>query len=113
MASQGAKYLKRPGEQPSFRIGEVRNLVAEHDYLYSLYDADVTDGSDSHWRHLLVIPAAMSAASFSVGLALDDADSRKIDAGDLDWVATLAGNVQYAYRRYRVFPANELGRFVL
>lgn len=113
MARYSSYYRRPPGKEPVYTLGETRTLVAERDYLFSLYAVDVVVSNGNTGRHVLADPVAMSAVSFTVGVLLTEEDSLKVDAGDIDTVVTLANAVQGGYRRFRTFPANELGRFVL
>lgn len=64
-------------------------------------------------RHVLAVPVAISAVSLTVGVLLTEDDSEKVEAGDIEDIASLASAVQSGFKRFRTFPANELGRFVL
>lgn len=88
-------------------------LVAERDYQFSLYEVDVIASNGQTGRHVLAVPVAISAVSVTVGVLLLEEDSLKVDAGNLEDVASLANAVQGGFQRFRTFPANELGRFVL
>ena len=49
----------------------------------------------------------------TVGVLLMEEDSRKVDAENLEDIASLANAVQGGFQRFRTFTANDLGRFVL
>ena len=49
----------------------------------------------------------------TVGVLLMEEDSRKVDAGNPEDIASLANAVQGGFQRFRTFTANDLGRFVL
>lgn len=88
-------------------------LVAERDYQFSLYEVDVIVSNGQTGRHVIAVPVAISAVSVTVGVLLLEEDSLKVDAGNLEDVASLANAVQGGFQRFRTFPANALGRFVL
>ena len=111
-ARRDPRYLKR-GAEPDHRLGERRTVVAERDYLFTLYAVDVAASDGTRGRHVLAVPVAVGAVSFTVGMILSEEDSLKADVGDFEAVASLANAVQGDHRRFRTFPANELGRFVL
>ncbi|MCM2506099.1 hypothetical protein NDN16_20845 [Aureimonas altamirensis] len=94
-------------------MGEHRRLVAERDYQFSLYAVDVVASNGLTGRHVLAVPVAISAVSVTVGVLLTEEDSQKVDADDIEDIASLANAVQGGFKRFRTFPANELGRFVL
>jgi hypothetical protein len=94
-------------------LAEQRELVAERDYQFSLYAVQVVASNGLTGRHVLAVPIAISAVSITVGVLLTEEDSLKVDAGCIDDIASLANAVQGGYQRFRTFPANELGRFVL
>ena len=96
-----------------YALAEARTLVAERDYQFSLYAVDVVVSNGRAGRHVLAVPVAISAVSITVGILLTEEDSLKVDAGEIEVVASLANAVQGGYQRFRTFPANELGRFVL
>ena len=87
--------------------------MAERDYQFSLYAVDVVASNGMRGRHVLAVPVAISAVSITVGVLLTEEDSRKADAGEMEAIASLANAVQGGYQRFRTFPANELGRFLL
>jgi len=87
--------------------------VAERDYQFSLYAVDVVASNGLTGRHVLAVPVAISAVSVTVGVLLTEEDSQKVDADDIEDIASLANAVQGGFKRFRTFPANELGRFVL
>ncbi|WEK03249.1 MAG: hypothetical protein P0Y65_13710 [Candidatus Devosia phytovorans] len=99
--------------EPSYTMAASRLLVAERDYQFSIYAVDVIVSTGQTGRHVLAVPVAISAVSFTVGVLLTEEDSCKVDAGDIEDLASLANAVQGGFRRFRTFPANELGRFVL
>lgn len=113
MASFSDAYHRLPGDEPRYCLTGPKTLIAERDYQFSLYAVAVTVSNGTSGRHVLAVPVAISAVSITVGLMLTEADSRKADAGELEAIASLANAVQYGFRRFRTFPANELGRFVL
>ncbi|MGT2479719.1 hypothetical protein ACU4GR_14370 [Methylobacterium oryzae CBMB20] len=113
MASDKSRYRRLPGEEPHYVMAAERTLIAECAYRFSLYAVDVVASDGLTGRHVLAVPVAISAVSITVGLVLTEEDLRRADAGDLDGIASLAQAVQSGYRRFRTFPANELGRFVL
>lgn len=113
MARYSPHYLRPPGREPAYHLGETRTLIAERDYFYSLYAVDVAVSNGMKGRHVLAVPVAISAVSVTVGVLLTEEDSHKADAGDLADIESLANAVQGDFRRFRTFPANELGRFVL
>ncbi len=87
--------------------------MAERDYQFSLYAVDVVASNGLTGRHVLAVPVAISAVSVTVGVLLTEEDSQKVDADDIEDIASLANAVQGGFKRFRTFPANELGRFVL
>lgn len=87
--------------------------MAERDYQFSLYAVNVVASNGLTGRHVLAVPVAISAVSVTVGVLLTEEDSRKADVGDLEDIASLANAVQGGFKRFRTFPANELGRFAL
>ena len=113
MARHHAPYRRLPGEEPSYVLAEPRTLVCERDYQFGLYAVEAVASNGLVGRHVLAVPVAISAVSFTVGVLLTEEDSRKADAGEIEGIAALANAVQGGYRRFRTFPANELGRFVL
>ena len=113
MARSGSDYHRLEGDEPRYCLAGPRVLIAERDYQFSLYAVDVTVSNGMRGRHVLAVPVAISAVSFTVGVMLTEEDSRKADAGDIKAIASLANAVQGGFRRFRTFPANELGRFVL
>jgi len=113
MARYSSYYRRPPGKEPAYHLSATRTLVSEQDYLFSLYAVDVTVSNGATGRHVLVVPVAVSAVSFSAAVLLTEEDSTKVDAGDMAVVASLANAVQGNYRKFRTFPANELGRFIL
>jgi len=113
MARYSAHYRRPSGEEPRYSLAEQRELVAERDYQFSLYAVQVVASNGLTGRHVLAVPVAMSAVSFTVGVLLTEEDSLKVDAGRIEDIASLANAVQGGYQRFRTFPANELGRFVL
>lgn len=88
-------------------------LVAERDYQFSLFAVDVVASTGLTERHVLAVPGAISAVSITVGVLLTQEDSRKAGVGDIEDIASLANAVQGGFKRFRTFPANEFGRFVL
>ncbi len=113
MARYSAHYRRPPGEEPRYSLAEQRELVAERDYQFSLYAVQVVASNGLTGRHVLAVPIAISAVSITVGVLLTEEDSLKVDAGRIEDIASLANAVQGGYQRFRTFPANELGRFVL
>lgn len=114
MAQYSSDYRRPPGREPTYTLGASKRLVTERDYQFSLYAVDVVVSNGRTGRHVLAIPFAISAVSITVGIVLTEEDSLKADVGNIDAVAALANAVQQSgYRRFRTFPANELGRFVL
>lgn len=113
MARYSSHYRRPPGEEPRYTLAQARTLIAERDYRFSLFAVDVVASNGMTGRHVLAVPVAISAVSITVGVLLTEEDSRKVDAGDIDGIASLANAVQGSYQRFRTFPANELGRFVL
>lgn len=111
MAAYDPHYLRPPGEEPRYELGEARTLLHEQESLYSLYAIDVTASNGLQGRHVLVVPTCVGAASFSVGVLLTERDSAKADAGDFHDIGQLAIDVQRAYRKFRTFPAAGLERF--
>ena len=99
--------------EPRYSLGDSRVLVSERDYQFSIYEVDVVVSNGQIGRHVLAVPVAISAVSVTVGVLLMEEDSRKVDAGHIEDIASLANAVQGGFRRFRTFPANELGRFVL
>lgn len=113
-AKRLAAYLN--SHQPDLRydVAAEATLVAEEEGLFTLYRVAVTASDGSLYRHLLVVPTNVSAASFDVGLALVEADSVDADAGRFDGVEQLASALKWDYRRYRIFPPPvELNRFCM
>lgn len=108
MARYSSFYRRPPGREPRYRLGEERILVAERDYLLSLYAVDVKASNGLTARHVLAVPVAIK-----VGLVLTEDDSQRCEAGDMAVVETLANAVQFNFNKFRTFPANELGRFVI
>jgi hypothetical protein len=113
MARYSSYYRCPPGKEPLYALAEARTLVTERDYQLSLYAVDVVVSNGTTGRHVLAVPVAISAVSITVGVLLTEEDSLKVDASDIEGIASLANAVQGSYRRFRTFPANELGRFVL
>jgi hypothetical protein len=113
MARYSAHYRRPPGKEPRYSLGERRVLVSERDYKFSLYEVDVVVSNGQAGRHVLAVPVAISAVSLTVGVLLIEEDSRKVDAGNIEDIASLANAVQGGFQRFRTFPATELGRFVL
>ena len=113
MAGYSPHYRRPPGDRPSYTLAEARTLVAEREYQFSLYAVDVVASNGMTGRHVLAVPVAISAVSITVGVLLTEADSLKVDAGAIEGIAALANAVQGGYQRFRTFPANELGRFIL
>lgn len=113
MAKFSSSYDRLKGDEPQYLLKGSRTLIAERDYAFSLYAVDVVVSNGMSGRHVLAVPVAISAVSITVGVMLTEEDSRKADAGDIDAIASLANAVQGGFRRFRTFPANELGRFVL
>jgi hypothetical protein len=113
MARYSPYYRRPPGKEPRYTLADTRTLVTERDYQFSLYAVDVMVSNGLTGRHVLAIPVAISAVSITVGVLLTEEDSLKVDAGEIEAIASLANAVQGSYRRFRTFPANELGRFVL
>lgn len=113
MANSISNYDRLKGDEPRYCLAEPRTLIAERDYQFSLYAVDVTVSNGMSGRHVLAVPVAISAVSITVGIMLTEEDSRKADAGDIDTSASLANAVQGGFQRFRTFPANELGRFVI
>lgn len=113
MPRYNPQYRRRPGEEPRFALGQRKALVAERDYLFSLYQIDVVVSNGQTGRHVLAVPVAIGAVCFTVGLLLLEEDSCKVEAGEIEDIASLASAVQSGFRQFQTFPANELGRFVL
>jgi hypothetical protein len=113
MTRYSPHYHRPPGKEPQYALAAARILVAERDYQFSLYAVDVVVSNGMTGRHVLAVPVAISAVSITVGVLLTEEDSLKVDAGDIEGIASLANAVQGGYQRFRTFPANELGRFVL
>lgn len=113
MARYSSHYRRPPGKEPRYSLGDDRRLVAERDYQFSLYAVNVVASNGLTGRHVLAVPVAISAVSVTVGVLLTEEDSRKADVGDLEDIASLANAVQGGFKRFRTFPANELGRFAL
>ncbi len=102
------------GTELSYHVGTDAFIVAERDSFYTLYAVAVTASDGSVYRHLLVVPYNVSAASFDVGLALLEADSARADAGDFRRVEQLASALKWKRQRYRAFPPPpELNRFCM
>ncbi|RUP22233.1 hypothetical protein [Methylobacterium sp.] len=108
-----SRYRRLPGAEPRYVLAAARTLIAERAYRLSLYAVDVAASDGQTGRHVLALPVAIGAVSITVGLVLTEEDSRRADRGDLEGIAAVAQAVQSGYRRFRTFPANELGRFVL
>lgn len=87
--------------------------MAERDYQFSLYAVDVVVSNALTGRHVLAVSVAISAVSITVGVLLTEEESLNVDAGDIEVIASLANAVQGSYQRFRTFPSNELGRFIL
>ena len=113
MARYNSYYRRPPGEEPRYRLGERRVLVSERDYQFSIYEVDVVVSNGTTGRHVLAVPVAISAVSITVGVLLIEEDSCKVDAGKIEDIASLANAVQGGFQRFRTFPSNDLGRFVL
>lgn len=113
MKASRSVYLRRSGGQPTYRLGALGRLVAEFPNLFTVYEVNILASDGRRHRHALEIPVAVSAVSFSVGLALEEEDSRRVEAGDTDGIRCLAGNVQYAFSRFRTFPVPWPPRFIL
>ena len=113
MVRYSSHYLRTSDPEPHYRLAERRLLVAERDYQFSLYAVDVVASDGVTGRHVLAVPVAISAVSLTVGVLLTEEDSLKVDAGDIEHIVSLANAVQGGFKRFRTFPANELGRFVL
>jgi len=113
MARYSSYYRRPPGKEPRYSLGKRRVLVSERDYQFSIYEIDVVVSNGQIGRHVLAVPVAISAVSVTVGVLLIEEDSRKVDAGNIEDIAALANAVQGGFGRFRTFPANELGRFVL
>ncbi len=107
------RYLKGDGTDLTYRLANDPKIVSEVESRYTLYEVDVSGCDGSRYRHVLVVPLSHGAVSYSAGLALIEEDSAKADAGDFAEVDRLANAVSWDFRRYRTFPAPELGRFVL
>ena len=107
------RYLKGDGANLTYRLLDEPKIVSEVDSTYTLYAVQVSACDGSRYRHVLVVPLSQGAVSYSAGLALIEDDSAKADAGDFLEVGRLANAVSWDFRRYRTFPAGELGRFVL
>ena len=113
MARYSSHYRRPSGREPFYSLGKRRVLVAEQDYRFSLYEVDVVVSNGQTGRHVLAVPVAISAVSITVGILLSEEDSRNVDAGNIEDIASLANAVQGGFQGFRTFPANELGRFVL
>lgn len=113
MARYRSHYRRPPGMEPRYKMAASRVLVAERDYQFSIYAVDVIVSNGQTGRHVLAVPVAISAISLTVGVLLTEEDSRKVDTGDIEDIASLANAVQSGFRRFRTFPANEPDRFVL
>jgi hypothetical protein len=113
MPRYSSHYRRPPGEEPRYCLAGQRELVAEREYRFSLYAVQVVVSDGLTGRHVLAVPIAISAVSLTVGVLLTEEDSLRVDAGYIEDIASLANAVQGGYRRFRTFPANELGRFVL
>ena len=107
------RYLKGDEADLTYRLVSDPEIVSEVESRYTLYKVDVSACDGSRYRHVLVVPLSHGAVSYSAGLALIEEDSAKADAGDFAEVARLANAVSWDFRRYRTYPAPELGRFVL
>lgn len=98
----------------SYEVGSGGIIVAERDFFYTLYAVAVTASDGNRYRHLLIVPSNVSAASFDIGLALLEADSVEADAGRFGRVEQLASALKWDHRRYRAFPPPaELNRFCM
>lgn len=107
-------YLRPPGPEPRYEMAVERQLVAEEEWLYSLYAVDVRVSDGRTGRHVVALPCAVGAASFTAGILLTETDSMRVDAGDTAHVSRLASAVRsMGYRRFRTFPANDLPTYTL
>lgn len=114
MRSYDPHYLRPAGPEPKYAMTDRRDLIAEEDMLYSLYAVDVTASNGDSGRHVVALPCSVGAASFTAGIMLTEADSLRVDAGDVACVSKLASAVRsMGYRRFRTFPANELPTYTL
>ncbi len=98
-----AAYMQ-DGAALSYEVGSGAIVVAERDGFYTLYAVAVTASDGSGYRHLLIVPTNVGAASFDVGLALLETDSVEADADRFGRVETLASALKWDHRRYRAFP---------
>lgn len=113
-ARRFAAYRRQLGPAPSYSVAADAVIVAESDYAYTLYRVGVVASDGSRYRHLLIVPTNVSAASFDVGIALLETDSVAADAGRFADIERLAAAVKWDYRRYRTFPPpSGLNRFCL
>jgi len=102
------------GASLSYEVGTGAIVVAARDGFYTLYAATVTASDASRYRHLLIVPTNVSAASFDIGLALLEADSVEADAGRFGRIEQLASALKWDHRRYRTFPPPpDLNRFCM
>ncbi len=96
--------LKGRRSDLAYSVGANAVIVAEQDYFYTLYQVAATASDGSAYRHLLIVPTNVSAVSFDVGLALEEAVSAEADMGRFAEVERLANAMKWDFRRYHTFP---------
>jgi hypothetical protein len=107
-------YLKSGKIGLDYQVGPGAEIVTEEDFWYTLYRVQVRASDGSQYRHLLVVPTNISAASFNVGIALLESDSDDADAGRFETVERLPQACKSDHGRFRVFPPpSELNRFCM
>jgi hypothetical protein len=105
-------YLKGLRSDVSYSVGHDAEIVAEEDFRYTLYRVPVTASDGTGYRHLLIVPTSVGAASFDVGMALLEEQSIEVDAGDLDTVERIAEALRTRYPSLTAFPPpTRLNRF--
>jgi len=108
MKAAGSKrftpYLKGRCSDLAYSVGANAVIVAEQDYFHTLYQVAVTASDGSAYRHLLIVPTNVSAVSFDVGLALEEAVSAEADMGRFAEVERSANAMKWDFRRYHTFP---------
>lgn len=95
------------------RKAKVGRIVYEKDYLLTIYETDYKYLDVYPSSHIMEVPCAVSAASFSVGILLTLHESAKVEAGDWRYFETLAEQVQENHFRFRNVPIDASPRFCL
>lgn len=83
------KRFDRPHDQRAIDFGsgvtrkaKVGRIVFEQDYLLTIYETDYKYLDIYPSTHIMEVPCAVSAASFSVGILLTASESIKVEARD-------------------------------